>query len=199
MLNSYPMYFVSYLFDHLKNVDNIVKIILYGSFAKEEQNEESDVDIFIEVKKKSENFENQVKNIVENFYSSRESALFKLKGIDNRFSIKTGKLSLWKDIERSIMSTGIILYSRYQTRNLPSETKHNIIFFWDKIGRNRGAFLNKLYGFRVNGKRYSGLIERYSGKKLGKSCVMFPIEYKDELYKLIKDYEVNSKIIEVFI
>ena len=96
------------------------------------------------------------------------------------------------------MSTGIIFYSRYETKELPSETKHYIIFFWNKIWKNRGAFLNKVYGFKIKNKSYAGLIEKFSGKKLGKSCVLFPIQYKDEISKLIKEYQVEAKAIEIF-
>ncbi|MBS3079137.1 nucleotidyltransferase domain-containing protein [Candidatus Pacearchaeota archaeon] len=200
MLDSYPMYFVSYLFDNLKDEnENIEKIILFGSFAKQEATKESDVDLFIDTRKKSDKFSDKIRKIEANFYLSREASLFKIKGITNKFSIKIGKLNDWKDLERSIMSTGIILYSRYETKELPFQTKHHIIFFWDKIGKNRGAFLNRMYGFKVKEKSYLGLIQKYSGKKLGKSCVMIPIQYKDDVLKLIKEYEVESKAIEVFV
>jgi len=200
MLKEYSMYFAANLFSSLKEreKDNIKKIILFGSVARSEATKESDVDIFIEVNKKSKKFEEQIKNIMEKFYNSREASLFKLKGIENKFSLKIGKLKEWKDLERSIASTGILLYGHYETQTLPSGVKHFIIVFWSKIGKNRGAFLNKLYGFNSQNKHYDGLISKFSGKKLGKSCLMLPIQYRKDILDLLNEYKAEAKIIEVF-
>ncbi len=70
--------------------------------------------------------------------------------------------------------------------------------FWDNIGKNRGAFLNKLYGFKTGDKHYTGLIEKIQGKKVGKSCIMIPIEHKNYLFELLKHYKVNAKVIQVY-
>ena len=200
MLKEYSMYFVSYLFSNLEDRDkeNIEEIILFGSAAKGESDKESDIDLFIEVKKETKRAELEIRKIEEKFYDSREASLFKLKKISNKFSIKIGKLKKWKDLERSIISTGIILYSSYKTKNLPSGVSHFIIVFWNKIGKNRGAFLNKLYGFKIKDKHYEGLISKFSGKKLGKSCLMLPIQYKKDIFEILKQYKVEAKIIEVF-
>lgn len=198
MLKSYSTYFVAYLLNNLKNVENINRIVLYGSVAKDEALKDSDVDLFIEVKKKSKRFESEVGEIEKRFYQSRESALFKSKGIDNKISIKLGKLMEWKDLYKSVASTGIILYGPYEARQLPSGVKHYAIIFWDKIGKNRGSFLNKVYGFRIRKKYYAGLLIKYNGKKLGKSCIMLPIQCKKEIFNLLKKHDVSAKIIEVF-
>lgn len=199
MLKEYAMCFVAYLFSNLgKEKENIERVILFGSVAREEAEKESDIDIFIEVKKKTKKIENEIKKTEEKFYGSREASLFKLKNIDNKFNIKIGKLSEWTELERSIASTGIVLYSNYEIKKLPFGVKHFIIVFWNKIGKNRGAFLNKLYGFKIKNKYYSGLISKFSGKKLGKSCLMLPIQYKKDILKLLEEYKVEAKIIEVF-
>ena len=38
--------------------------------------------------------------IKKDFYSSREASLFKLKKIDNEFSLVIGRLDKWKDLKR---------------------------------------------------------------------------------------------------
>ena len=82
MIRAYASYFVSYMMANFKEFDSILKIILFGSVAKSEAGKQSDIDIFIEVKKKNKIFEKEVHKIVENFYKSREALLFKTKGID---------------------------------------------------------------------------------------------------------------------
>ncbi|MBS3078866.1 nucleotidyltransferase domain-containing protein [Candidatus Pacearchaeota archaeon] len=198
-LKSYASYFVAYLINNLQNEKEIERIVLFGSVAKNQENKESDVDIFIEVKKKSNKFENDIKRILEKFYKSREALLFKARGIDNKINLKIGKLEEWKDLQRSISSEGIVLYGRYESGKLPSDVKHFIIIFWDKIEKNRGAFLNKIYGFKIKDKSYEGLLSKFTGKKLGKSCIMIPIQNKVDIFKLIREHKVSAKSIEVFV
>lgn len=198
MLKNYASYFAAYLLSNLKNVRDIERIVLYGSAARGEATKESDVDMFIELKKKAKKAENEIREVEKKFYQSREAALFKSKGLDNKFSIKIGELQEWKELYRSIASAGIILYGPYEAKELPSGVKHFIIVFWEKIGKNRGAFLNKMYGFKVKDKHYKGLLEKFDGKKVGKSCIMIPIQHKNDIFNLLKDYEVKAKVLEVF-
>lgn len=196
MFKKYASYFVSYLLNNLENISNINKIILFGSAARDDAGKESDIDIFIEIKKKNKRFEGKIERILDNFYKSRESLLFKTKGIDNKINLIIGRLDEWKDLKRSIESTGIVLYGKYSYGG-KGERKYAIIF-WDKIGKNRGAFLNKLYGFKTGKKEYKGFLQSRESIKLGKSCIMTPIEYKEELFEIIKYYQVNAKIIEIY-
>lgn len=198
MLKAYASYFVAYLLDNMKYLEEIERIVLFGSVARGDSTKESDIDLFIEVKKKTKKLESEIKDIESNFYQSREASLFKVKGINNTFSIKIGNLREWKDLYKSIASTGIVLYGCYEAKEIPSGMRHSVIIFWGKTGKNRGAFLNKLYGFNVGKKHYSGLIEKYEGKKLGKSCILMPLQFKDEIIKLLKKYKVEGKVIEMF-
>ena len=58
--------------------------------------------------------------------------------------------------------------------------------------------MNKVYGFTVKGKKYKGLAETFGGRKIGKSSIMIPIEHRDEILKLAKNYGVVAKIVEVW-
>lgn len=198
MLKAYTSYFVAYLISNLRNINNIERIVLFGSVARDDFTKESDIDIFIEVKKKTKRFEQEIKDVEKKFYQSRENALFQSKGIENKFSIKIGNLREWKNIYHSIASTGIIFYGPYEAKELPSEVRHFIIVFWQRIGKNRGSFLNKLYGFKVKNKHYPGLISKFEGIKLGKSCVMFPVEYKKHIFKLLVEHKVEAKTLEIY-
>jgi predicted nucleotidyltransferase len=196
MIKAYASYFSSYLLANLKEKESIEKIILFGSAAKDEATKGSDVDIFVGIKKESKKIKNEIEKVLKNFYKSRESLLFKSKGIDNKINLIIGKLDKWINLKKSIESTGIVLYGKYVPSGISG--KKHIVAFWDKVGKNRGAFLNKIYGFKANKKHYKGLIERLGGKKLGKSSIMVPVENKDEILKLIKIYKVNAKIIEIY-
>lgn len=197
MIKQYASYFSSYLLNELNDLSNIQRIILFGSVARNEATRESDVDIFIEVKKINKGLEKDILNILDKFYRSREAAIFKLKKIDNEINLIVGKLDEWPKLKDSIESTGILLYGPYISTKV-SGRKYALIS-WDKIGVNRGAFLNKLYGYKIGEKRYSGVVEQFKGMKLGKSSIIVPVENREEVFKLIKKYKVNAKVIEIYI
>lgn len=178
---------------------DIERIVLFGSVARDMATKESDVDIFIEVRKKTKRFVREINEIKEKFYKSREATLFKIKSIQNEFNIKIGDLKDWPDLEKSIMSIGIVLYGKYETRKLPRKVNNEIIIYWEGISKNRGAFLNKLYGFKVKEKYYRGILDKYNGRKLGRSCIMIPVKYKEKIFELIKYHKVKAKNLEVFI
>jgi len=131
MHKAYASYFVSYLLSNFKDIENIKKIILFGSVARNEASKDSDIDLFVEIKKESKKFSEELQKTIEDFYKSREALIFKTKGIDNKINIITGNIDNWKDLKKSIESTGILLYGKY----LPSKVeglKYSIIA-WDNI------------------------------------------------------------------
>ncbi|MFW5953484.1 MAG: nucleotidyltransferase domain-containing protein [Candidatus Natronoplasma sp.] len=196
ILKAYSARFTSFLIEKLgRETSKIDNIILYGSVARGTADEESDVDIFVDT---SHEMEEMINEILEEFYDSREFTLFRSKGVDNEIELKIGELSEWKDLHRSISSTGKVLWGRYKTTEEPIGTQHKIIFYWDKIGRSRSSFLNKLYGYESKEKKIVGLLEKWNGKKIGKSSIMIPIQHKEDMLELIEEYDVNAKNIEVF-
>ena len=200
MYKQYASYFTSYLLKNLKNINNIRKIILFGSAAKDTAHKDSDIDIFIEIIKKTKKQENEMNKLVQDFYKSREALLFKTKGIDNKINIIVDKLQKWRSLKESIESTGIVLYGNYEAQNKKDNknlAKYAIIY-WNKINKNRGAFLNKLYGFKIKNKTYKGILEQLEGKRIGKSCIILPTSNKKQIYDLIKKHKVEAKIIEVY-
>lgn len=195
---SYALSFASFLLRELSDISKINKIILYGSVAKSTSAKDSDIDIFLDVERDTKIFRKEVENILERFYKSKEAIIFNLVGVKNEIKLKIGRLEEWKDLKRSIMSDGFVMWSRYESPKLPM-TEHKIIFYWKRIEKNRGAFLNKLYGYKTGGKTYKGFLEQANGIKLGKSSIMIPIKYKEEMIILLKKYNVDAKTMEVFV
>lgn len=195
-LKAYAARFASFLIERLgEETSKIDNIILYGSVARGTADSDSDVDIFVDT---SHELEEKINEILEEFYDSREYTLFRSKGVNNEIELKIGELSEWEDLHRSISSTGKVLWGRYKTTEEPIGTEHKIIFFWDKIGRSRSSFLNKLYGYESKDKKIVGLLEKWDGKKIGKSSIMIPIRYKQDMIELIEEYDVDAKNIEVY-
>jgi predicted nucleotidyltransferase len=195
---SYAISFVSFIMKNPKLATKIDMIILYGSVAKSTSFKDSDIDIFIESEKSTEKFRKDIDLALKDFHRSKEAIIFKLTGIDNEIKPKIGRLDEWPDLKRSILSDGIVLWGRME-HGKPKGTKHMVIFHWGNVEKNRGAFLNKVYGYKVGGKKYEGVISRNGGSKLGKSCVMLPIGYREKMIEIIKKYGVSAKAVEVFV
>lgn len=195
-LKSYATRFTSFLIEKMgKDISKIDNIILYGSVARGTADKKSDVDLFIDTK---HDIEEKIDNILEQFYNSREYTLFRTKGVKNEIEIKTGELKEWEELHQSISSTGIVLWGNYKATEKPIGTEHQIIFYWDKIEKSRTSFLNKLYGYKTQENKRIGLLEKWGGQKIGKSSVMIPIQYKEQILELIKKHKVNAKNIEIY-
>ena len=196
MFKAYASYYSSFLLTQMPPEGIISTITLFGSAAKGDASKESDIDIFIEVERKSKSIERKIMQITETFYKSREALLFKVKGIDNKINVIVGKLAEWTELQKSIESTGIILYGKYIP--VSGSGRKFALIFWESIGKNRGSFLNKLYGFTMNEKRYPGLLEKKEGRKVGKSSIIIPIEHSGEVLKLIQHHKVKAQIMEIY-
>src|SRR3989344_3947103 len=160
MHKAYASAFTAYLLKGLKEPKEIKNIILFGSSARGDITKDSDIDIFIETDSKSKKIEERINKALKEFDSSREAIQFKLLGTDSTINLIIGSLSEWKDLKKSIESTGIVLYGPYLSSNLSG--KKHLLISWEATGKNRGAFLNKIYGFKIKDKKYSGMIEKYN-------------------------------------
>ena len=194
MYKAYASTFVSWFLTQNRDVSHIKSVILFGSAAKGEARKDSDIDVFIDVKSMTKKAKKDIEDAVEVFYKSRDALLFKAKGIDNKINVIVGKLEEWKDLKPSVEATGIVLYGRYTGGK--AEGRKYAVISWSRIGKNRGALLNKIYGFRANNKKYQGLLEKLEGRKLGKSTIMIPVERKNEILPILKYHDVDATIQE---
>ncbi len=192
-----------FIIEHISEwLPKINSIILFGSMAQGRASRESDVDIFFDTdinKTQKTRLQSALRKSISSFRLSQTALKFKLGGISNEISPLIGKLKEWKSLENSISSTSIILYGKYKTTQFKEGLKHHFLVLWEPKIKNRGAFLNKVYGYSVGKKHYSGFIEKFGGLKAGKSAVIIPADKKDEFYKILETYGVNYKIIEIFI
>lgn len=182
-LISLSMNFASFLVERFK----VKSIILFGSVASGHFDKESDIDLFIETEKKNED---KIKNILELYKKTKEYEKFRLSGLENEISIKCGNLEDWKELRRSIISNGIVLYGKY--RGQPSELKHKLLFIINVEG-NRSKKIKiwrKIYGYsqKIGNKIY--VSSRMAEKKLGRGAFLVSSE---NLQKTI-DYLRKNKV-----
>ena len=98
-LIAYAVDFSSYL---LSKSESVEMIILFGSVARGDFDDESDIDIFVDIDEKKEK---SIKAILDDYYKTKKYNEWKLKGIDNDISLIIGRVDSeeWKDFEPRTM------------------------------------------------------------------------------------------------
>lgn len=193
-LMSYGMDFASFLMQKIKDKDYIKNIILFGSVSREEEDNESDVDIFIDVNKENPKLEKEINDILVSFLdSAKYKNYWKLLGVENEIKLTIGKLDNWGDLKTSIVSNGITLYGKFKS---DIKGEHKTLFVWENIKPNskRVLFNKQMFGYKHENKFYSGLLQKYEGERLGKGCVLVDLGHYMLFYKLFKKYKISVKI-----
>ena len=194
---AYALDFASYLLSKLENGE-INRIILHGSVARGDFDEESDIDLFIDIN--DIKFEKRIAKLLENYYKTNSYKEWELKGLTNEISLISGKLDSdeWKDLKRAIMNTGIMLYGKYKSDI--EKVKHYTIFSFENIkpDSKRVSIFRKIFGFKIGKKKYPGMAEKINAIKLGKGDILVPIEHTLELKKFFQEKKVSVKLYDVW-
>ena len=200
-ISRYGMLAAAYLVSSLSEneLKRVRNVLLFGSAARLAASEESDIDIFFDLSA-SKSFQlalrAKLNKAAGQFYLTTIALEFKSKGIGNELSIKVGRLEEWKGLAQSISSHGIILYSKCTAK--PPDTKAYTIFSWESP-KNKGALLNKLYGYKANNKRYPGLLQKTKSVKLGRAVIMVPAQSRDIFIDVMEKYKVNYSRYDVWL
>ncbi len=197
-LTAYAIDFVSFLVQKIKNKEDIRNIILFGSIARNEASQESDVDLFIDIAREDASLEREIKRYLDAYLNSTKyKNYWGLIGIKNDIKLTIGKIDNWEELKPSIIANGIILYGKYKPEL--KSGRHSIFFIWEGVKPNskRVLFNKQLFGYRQNGKFYPGLIQKYNGQRLGKGCVVAPAEHSNVFHNIFKKYRISVKIKKV--
>ena len=197
-LISYASAFTSFILKELQGF-NIKEVILFGSVERNNFDEKSDIDIFINIQnsKDSAEIDKEVKNSLEKFYKSKIREIWSNKGITNPIKVKVGVLEEWK-LKRSILTDGIVLFGKYKEQ--PENIEHyNLIVFEpieDIAKRNR--LIRRLFGRKEGKTIYAGLVEELKGKKLSPTSFIIPLAFADKIFDLLKKERIDYKFYEVW-
>ena len=196
LLLSYAEDFVSFIIETI-DISQIKSIILFGSVSRDEADEESDIDLFFDVIKFDKKLEDKILQAKQKFYSSvKYKEYWNLRGVKNEFSLKIGKLSEWEELKNSIISTCKIMYGKYF--EIPNG-KNLTYFILENIRPETKRILcsKRLFGYIQNKKRYTGLLEKYEGLKLGKGIFVVPTEHSNIFIAFFRKNKIVVKIRKV--
>jgi len=191
-LISLALSFASFLIERVE----IKSILLFGSVAKNTFDKESDIDLFIETDKKNEN---KIKNFLELYKKTAEYEKFKLTGVENELSVKCGKLDEWKDLKRSIISGGIVLFGDYQ--GAPDRLKHKIIFLLNVENLKRIEKIKiwrKIYGYKQKIGKKVYISKGFAEKKLGRGAFIVSAENSQEIMNYLKKNKIKHYYFDIW-
>ncbi len=198
MLIAYAMHFASFLIDsrlgkHIKN------IILFGSVARGDFTKESDIDLFIDT---DDALENEVESMLTLFQSSKISAVWKQKGVEQEISLKVGDLAEWP-LQREIISSGILLFGKYA--QMPDGVAYHLLISIDVSNKSipkQVQIWRALYGYKqkAGSKVYihKGLLSEAGGKKLGKGIVIVPMGQRKGIIEFLRQKKILHQVHEVW-
>lgn len=196
---SYTYDFISLLLGEIKIKDVLSKIILFGSVARGDFDEDSDVDLFVEIKElgKEKDVEDLVKAKINSFELLAERT-WNLRGVNLPIKVIVGRENdeTWENLKDEIKHYGIVLYGEYR------ENKDNYALISYELSelkqKEKMSFLRRLYGYEAkkNKKVYSksGLVSSIGAVKTAANQVMVKIEKLREVLKVIKEFKISYKI-----
>ena len=191
-LISLAMNFSSFLLERMQ----VKSIILFGSVAANNFDEESDIDLFVETIPGNEN---KIKNLLILYKKTKEYEKFKLEGIENEISIKSGNLEDWKNIKRSIISNGIILYGNYKGQ--PSDLRHKLLFILNVEDLKRSDKIKiwrKLYGYKQKIGKKNYILKGMVDKKIGRGAFLTSIENYQNLLVFLRKNKVKYSFFDIW-
>jgi predicted nucleotidyltransferase len=201
-LIAYAMDYVSFLIENIEQslLKGIKSIVLFGSVARKEATENSDIDLFIELfnEKNAEKIDQKTLDLLDKFLnSSKVKKYWELMGINLPFSLKIGTEDTWKSLIPSLLEDGITIFQKYVPEKLTG--KHYTLFTWENIkpAYNRTFLYKKIFGYTQNEVHYPGLLDNFSGKKIGKGSILVPIEHQKNFMELFKKHGVTVKVFDV--
>jgi len=195
-LISFALDFSSYLLQKVKSPESVTHILLFGSIARGDAKEESDIDLFIDVVEGKKNWEKEIEAIQESFYQSvKYTRYWESLGIQNSFNITVGVLEKWKELHMSLAADALVLYGKYA----PQQTKKRevqVLFYWENISNasTRVSLFRKLFGFQRYTQRYVGMLEEYKGKRLTKGCILVSLEDAQLFQGVFRSYKVPVRM-----
>ena len=194
-LIGYALDYVSYLISQLEEIG---RVILFGSVARGDFDEKSDIDIFIDTKNKK--LESKILRLTENFYKTEKAKAWRLKGVSMLFSTVVGELDSyeWKDLKRAMLNNGIVLFGKY--KDVSEKIYFYTLFSFRDIKpeSKRVGIHRTLFGFRIGSTKYTGLLEKYSITWLGKGVIAVPVEHALEIKKLFKEKKIAVKVYDLW-
>ncbi len=207
LLLAYASTFVSLLLEKEVILEQVSQIIVFGSVARGDFDETSDLDLFIDIKNlgKKKFVETTVKETLVQFEIVAENT-WSLRNI--RVPLKTICGSLhepqWKNLNNELIGTGIVLYGRYAVAPDGLSQYCLVHYSLSQLSQKKKMLLLRtLYGCCTtkSKKKYEspGIISSLNAKKIGANQLLVSIADLKKITDLLKQFKLPFSIQEVWL
>jgi len=181
-------------------------IILFGSAARGDADEQSDVDIFIDTPPEATSMISPAVDKALRRFGVAFGRKWAAVGINNPIKVMIGGLEeeRWKELKAEMASYGAVLYGRFEARQ--DGLAHFALFSYSlsKTPQKRKMrLLRSLFGYSTKtGRkvyRKAGLIEEIGGVKLGHNSLLVPVDKSVGVQKVFIAHGVTPEIREVWV
>lgn len=198
--------YISLLFEDNEARKLVRKIILFGSVARGEFDEKSDIDIFIEVSPGMAERAGDLTRKAEKRFSVVSGKKWLPMGIKNPIRAIAGSLEdpAWEELRSEMISSGITLYGKFEA--MPPKMGHYSLFSYSLSGlqqKKKMKLLRGLFGYSMKKKektyRQTGMLGEIGGRKLGLNSALVPLEKSRDVQKFFSSFGITPEIREVWI
>ncbi len=185
--------FVGFLLRNLKSLKNIKKIILFGSVVRGDINEESDIDIFVDVYEEDKELEKELFKLREEFYETKKyETVSKVVG-ERNINLLVGKLNEW-ELKDTIQASSITLFMY----GIGESFKPYFLIYFEPIREAKKIVLlhRALKGYKYRGKFYKPKIK---SKIVGRGFVLVDRENYQKLISMLYDLKIPFKVQKIYL
>ena len=195
-LIAYAHAYISYILPRIKI--KIREIIIFGSVARGDFDQDSDIDLFFDVlnQKDALLLEQELKRLGQKFYESKISEIWKQKGFTNRIAAKVGILEQW-GLKGSVLAEGITLQAKYKG-NLPGEGYMLLSFSPIKDITKRNRITRALFGREEKGFKREGMVMNVGGRRISPTVFLVPLQFSREIISFLRKEKVDIEFREIW-
>ncbi|MFQ5758277.1 MAG: nucleotidyltransferase family protein [Candidatus Bathyarchaeia archaeon] len=179
----------------VKTVEGVVGVILFGSFARGEADEGSDVDLLVlfedEGVMRRNEWEVTRRMPADVFAQSICVCPSTLEEMNPVFL-------------QAVLEEGVILYMRHPLvlrSHLASTSPHLVVTYslkgLSQREKQRGDY--RLFGRTVGKHHYDEIVRELGGKRLGRGCFLIPKENAQTILDLLDKHNVKYELMDVYV
>lgn len=178
----------------LSEINDVKAIILYGSFARGDDNPMSDIDLLILTTKQGTSLQVQDKIIGLDIKRNIQPTIRTLKELKDTDS----------GLLQNIFREGRIIYLKgpldIEVRLLLKQRPYLLYTFnLNRLAQTTKAKFNReLYERKPKKYSYPGLLQKIGGRKISKGCVLVAYEKRNPIDKLFQRYKIEAETIKVW-
>ncbi len=187
--------YLSYFFRDQRVNAQARHIYLFGSVARGDFDEESDIDIFIDLEKKYEQEVNKIAQRALNRFQEIEQDKWQLKGLAHTIKVQIGPLEEW-ELKSAVEREGIMLYSPSVSRTF----QKYLLFALPAIPSpsKRMKILRALFGRQEKEYALPGRVQQQGGRIFSPRIFLVPSTAQQEISSLLSREKITFTVEEIW-